>query len=130
MPVRGGQGELFLPMQLHLNVFTELREYALTIHCKFSCWMCKFFPAYGSRMEAEGPSAMLIINELVHAATMHTDATVLRVGTSGCGTRESRIAFSSHDERLVTPRETGGVFLCRAVVDDDEPGVEDMREHL
>ena len=104
-------------------------EYALTIHCKFSCWMCKSLPAYGSKMETEGPSAMLIIKELVHAATMHTDATVLRVrvGAGGRGARESGTAFSSHAAGLAVTRETEGVFSCRVVTtDNNESGVENM----
>jgi hypothetical protein len=67
------------------KLFTELREYALTTHCKSSCLMCKSLPAYGSKTETDGPSAMLIIKELVHAATIHTDAKVLRFGVGGCG---------------------------------------------
>ena len=81
---------------LCIKLFTELREYALTIHCKFSCWICKSLPAYGSKTETDGPSATLIIKELVHAATIHTDATVLRFGVSGCSAREPGIIFSSH----------------------------------
>ena len=81
---------------LYIKLFTELREYALTIHCKFSCWICKSLPAYGSKTETDGPSATLIIKELVHAATIHTDATVLRFGVSGCSAREPGIVFSSH----------------------------------
>jgi len=36
-------------------------------------------------MEMAGPSAALIIKALVHAATMHTDAMVLRSCADGCG---------------------------------------------
>jgi hypothetical protein len=116
-------------MPLQVKLFTELMEYALTIHCKFSCWMCKPLPVDGSKMEIEGPSAMLIIKELVHAATMHTDATVLRVrvGAGGCGARESGSAFSSHAAGLAVPRETGSVFSCRVVTrDDNDSGVKNM----
>ena len=91
--------------------------------------MCKSLPAYGSKMETEGPSATLIIKKLVHAATMHTDATVLRVGDGGgCGARESGTAFSSHCVRLVVPRETGSIFPCKMIADDDESGVENMKQ--
>ena len=77
-------------------------------------------------METEGPSATLIIKELVHAATMHTDATVLRVrvGATGCGARESDTAFSSNE---AVPRETGSVFSCSEVTtDNNEFGVANM----
>ncbi len=111
---------------MRLKLFTELMEYALTIHCKFSFWMCKFLPAYGSKTEMDGPSAVLIIKALVHATTMHTDATVLRVGAGGCGARVSSTAFSSHAAGLAVPRETGSVLSYRVVTDDNEEGVENM----
>ena len=107
-------------------------EYEFMIHCKFSCWMCKSLPVYGSKIETEGPSAMLIIKELVHAATMHTDATLLRVrvGTDGRGTSESGTAFS-HAAGLTAPWDTGSVFSCGVGttdndLNDNEPGEEDM----
>ena len=117
-------------MLLHVKLFTELMEYALTIHCKFSCWMCKSLPTYGRKTETEGPSATFIIMELVHAATMHTDTTVLRVrvGVDVCGARES--AFSTHATGLAVPavpRKTGSVFSCSEVTtDNNEFGVANM----
>src|SRR6266702_705019 len=88
--------------------------------------MCKSLSAYGSKTETGGPSAMLIIKELVHAATMHTDATVLRVGAGGCGAREPGTDFLSDAARLAVPRETGSVFSYRVVPDDNESGVENI----
>jgi hypothetical protein len=105
-----------------LHVLTELIEYALSIHCKFSFGMCRSLPVYGSKMDTDAPSAMLIIKQLVHAATMHTDAKVLRVGAGGSGERESGVtAFSSHAAGI-------SVLPFGVVVDDDESGVENMRE--
>lgn len=87
-------------------------------------------PVYGSKMETEGPSAMLIVKVLVHAATMHTDATVLRDGTGGCGAGDSdTTAFSSHAGGVSVPRGVG-VFPFRVVADDDDSGVENMGENL
>ena len=85
-------------------------------------------PMYGSKMDSDAPSAMLIIKELVHATTMHTDATVLRVGTGGSGERESGVtAFSSHAAGISVFREAM-VLPFGVVADDDESGVENMRE--
>jgi hypothetical protein len=92
--------------------------------------MCKSLPVYGSKMETEGPSAMLIVKVLVHAATMHTDEKVLRVGTGGCGVGDSdNTAFSSHAGGISVPREAS-VFPFRVVADDDDSGVENMGENL
>lgn len=112
---------------MRLKLLTELIAYALKTHCKFSFGMCRSLPVYGSKIETDGPSAMLIIKELVHAATMHTDAKVLRVGAGGCGARVSGTtnAFSSH-AAISVPRE--GRFLpLRVVADDDGSGVENMK---
>jgi len=85
-------------------------------------------PTYGSKMDTDAPSAMLIIKELVHAATMHTDATVLRVGAGGSGERESGDpAFSSHAAGISVLRGAS-VLPFGVVADDDESGEENMRE--
>ena len=87
-------------------------------------------PVYGSKMETEGPSAMLIVKVLVHAATMHTDAKVLRVGICGCGAGDSdTTTFSSHGGGASVPREPT-VFPYSVVADDDDSGVENMGEKL
>lgn len=81
-------------------------------------------------MATEEPSAMLIVKVLVHAATMHTDATVLRLGTGGCGAGYSNTAaFSSQAGGTSVPRESS-VFPYRVVADDDGSGVENMGENL
>lgn len=91
--------------------------------------MSKSLPVYGSKMETEGPSAMLIVNVLVHAATMQTDAKVLRIGTGGWGAGDSdTTTFSSHGGGASVPREPS-VFPFRVVADDDS-GVENMGENL
>lgn len=81
-------------------------------------------------METDGPSAMLIIKELVHATMMHADAKVLRLGAGGCGALElgTTNAFSSHAAGISLPREAR--FLpSRVVADEDGSGVGNMREN-
>ncbi len=81
-------------------------------------------------MAKAGPSPILANWALVHAATMHTDAKVLRVDAGGCGAREglrerrSASAFPSHAVGLWVPCDTGGVFSFRVATGDKSDGVD------
>jgi hypothetical protein len=78
--------------------------------------MCKSLPAYGTEMAKAGPSPILVNWALVHAATMHIDAKVLRVAAGACcaeGDRERRSAsafFPSRGVGLCVPGDTGRAF--------------------
>lgn len=128
MPVRMAKVSLSYLLCRYVcpKLFTELREYALTIHCKSSCGMCKSLPAYGSKTETDGPSATLIIKELVHAATIHTDATVLRSGFGGCGACEFGTASLFRAVKFVLSQEDVCVISCRVVTDANDSGEENM----
>ena len=88
--------------------------------------MCKSLPAYGSKTETDGPSATLIIKELVHAATIHTDVTVLRFGVGDCGGWNFGTVFLFRAVCFVLFQEDVCGISCRVVTDANDSGEESI----